>query len=203
VAAEAAGSPLLDIGAGVGLLVKVAREFGIEAVGVEPSSAGRAIALARYGIKLYADFAELTERHYGIITFWHVLGHVLDPLGVLQSAASFARPGTLLIVAFPNWQDVKYRVQRALFQRPELHVPTIIWRFGPEHLMAWTSRAGFTLDSIHYSHNPVNGRGLRYRLQQVVYRACQLFERGDEEVEAWFRFCTRTNLDPGLSENSG
>jgi len=96
-----AGGRLLDVGAGSGAFLQLARARGWEADGVElsPELAGR--AAARSGARVVVgDFPSvpLPEPVYDVVTMWDVLEHTADPGAFLDRARSLLAPGGILLV---------------------------------------------------------------------------------------------------------
>jgi SAM-dependent methyltransferase len=103
---------LLDVGAGRGRFVAVARAEGWYAHGIEPSRRGIEGARA-IGIELVAggiDDAEVPLGSIDAATLWHVLEHVEDPGAALERIGSWLRPGGLLLVGVPNLASVQAHV---------------------------------------------------------------------------------------------
>ncbi len=91
----------LDIGAGIGDLVKAARQKGINSTGVEPSSKAREVA-RRQNVELHNSTAELPNEKFEVISMYHVLEHVPDlQIQIAELKRLLAERGTL-ILALPN-----------------------------------------------------------------------------------------------------
>ena len=90
--------PILDVGAGDGVLIDALRARGRAAVGLERNPVR---ADLRAG-----DIASL-EGPYAAIVFWHSLEHLRAPGEALRRAADLLMPGGVLVVSLPNvesWQ---------------------------------------------------------------------------------------------------
>jgi SAM-dependent methyltransferase len=96
-----AGS-VLDVGAGDGTLLDALRRVGREAVGLE-------LVSTRPDIRA-ADIAELEQRDFAAIVFWHSLEHLPRPADALARAAALLAPGGALVVAAPNSDSVQARL---------------------------------------------------------------------------------------------
>jgi 2-polyprenyl-3-methyl-5-hydroxy-6-metoxy-1,4-benzoquinol methylase len=70
-----ADGTMLDIGAGGGEFVYLARAQGYDAVGVEPNIGYAEYAKSQYGVNIAADLSRITGK-YDIISMFHVLEHV-------------------------------------------------------------------------------------------------------------------------------
>ena len=94
----------LDVGCGSGGALGVARALGWEVTGVEVDEAAaekatRFTAEIHVGDMLSAPFA---ARRFDVVTAFHVLEHVPDPVAVLRRMLRWLTPDGLLIVEVPN-----------------------------------------------------------------------------------------------------
>jgi len=97
------GRRLLDIGAGSGLLVKMAREAGWRAEGTELSSQFRAWAQSEYGITLNDPLLEPPSPDtYDMICLVNVLDQAPEPDALLNEARLALRSNGRLLVRVPN-----------------------------------------------------------------------------------------------------
>jgi SAM-dependent methyltransferase len=103
---------LLDVGAGIGLLVDVARRRGLEAMGIEPSHTLAAHAAAA-GIPIIEGVlpqAALAGRRFDLVTLVDVIEHVADPIGLLRQSAAHLNPNGVLVVVTPDIASVPSRL---------------------------------------------------------------------------------------------
>jgi 2-polyprenyl-3-methyl-5-hydroxy-6-metoxy-1,4-benzoquinol methylase len=102
---------VLDIGAGIGSFLFLARErFGWKVTGTEVSTAAVRIARERYALDLLlgsADDLALTPGSFDLITLWHVLEHVPSPSQTLKLCHELLAPNGLLAIAVPNDDDAR------------------------------------------------------------------------------------------------
>ncbi len=108
--AEYAGSdPILDIGAGVGDLVKELKINGLDAEGFEPSSKARQVAKDQ-GVDLKSNLENEIESSYGLISMYHVLEHVPDIVNQQGQIIKLLKSEGVLILALPNYNswDAKF-----------------------------------------------------------------------------------------------
>lgn len=95
----------LDIGAGAGLLVSLARARGLDATGVEPSRALVRAAEKLHGIRLHQGIfphPDLAGRQFDVISLVDVIEHVSDPVGLLRSCREALAPDGVLLVVTPD-----------------------------------------------------------------------------------------------------
>jgi 2-polyprenyl-3-methyl-5-hydroxy-6-metoxy-1,4-benzoquinol methylase len=100
---------ILDIGAGTGDFLSVAKNDGWKTVGVEPSDKAKAIAKSK-GVSFVAQTSELENHSFDVISMWHVLEHVPDLDEQIKELKRLLKPTGTLIIAVPNFKsfDAKY-----------------------------------------------------------------------------------------------
>ncbi len=86
--------PVLDVGAGDGTLLDALKHRGRAASGLE-------LVSTRADIRA-ADIAEIDEKGFAAIVFWHSLEHLPRPGAAIEAATRKLAPGGVLIVAVPN-----------------------------------------------------------------------------------------------------
>lgn len=105
---------VLDVGAGSGHFVKVCRDAGILANGIEPSASGRKFASENLQVELIdADFLEdyAQFKRYDVITFWGVLEHVTNPTDFLRLAKESVSSKNLVLAEVPRWNCLSTEIQ--------------------------------------------------------------------------------------------
>lgn len=113
LSARRGAKTLLDIGAAAGLLVKLARESGLDAQGVEPSHALVATAARLHGVGLIqgtVPHPQLRGAHFDIVFLADVIEHVPDPVALLRDAGELLAPGGVLVVVTPDVGSVARRL---------------------------------------------------------------------------------------------
>jgi 2-polyprenyl-3-methyl-5-hydroxy-6-metoxy-1,4-benzoquinol methylase len=124
---------LLDIGAAAGLLVKLAREQGLDAQGVEPSHDLVAAAARLYGVELIqgtVPHERLRGARFDVVFLADVIEHVPDPVALLRDARELVAPGGVLLVVTP---DVASLARRLLGKR--------WWHFRLAHVGYFDARS--------------------------------------------------------------
>jgi SAM-dependent methyltransferase len=110
----------LDVGCNMGMLLRLARAHGWDAVGVEPSPGLHRIATEHLGLTVHNCFLdalpESDEASFDVVALSDVFEHVTEPRAFLATAGRFLRPGGLLYVKVPNarWSIVKQRASQLL-----------------------------------------------------------------------------------------
>jgi methionine biosynthesis protein MetW len=118
------GGTVLDIGCGDGLLLKMLREKGITAAGVDisPEAVAQCKA-AGFEAQTHTldDVLPYAHGSFDTVTMLDILEHVYDPSFALKEATRVAR--TTVIIGVPNFSSLPARVQVVLGNVPENNRP--------------------------------------------------------------------------------
>ncbi len=101
---------VLDVGCGGGLFLRMMRELGYPVLGLETSPQAAKLAWATNHVAVICgDLANspVVNESCAVVTMFHVLEHLHDPVGYLHSARALLRPEGRLIIQVPNassWQ---------------------------------------------------------------------------------------------------
>ncbi|GAB4242457.1 MAG: hypothetical protein Kow00109_18200 [Acidobacteriota bacterium] len=138
-----AGLRLLDVGAGTGLFVSLARAAGFTAEGVDPSAPE--VPGGTPGLVRRATVEELLETGYrcDIVTLFHVLEHVPDPFRFLRRVRGLLEQPGHLIVQVPNRASWQARCFGARWYG--LDCPRHVCNFTEYALLHVLGRAGFRI----------------------------------------------------------
>jgi SAM-dependent methyltransferase len=174
----APGGRLLDVGAAGGAFVVEAAEAGYDAWGIEPTPAFAAHARDAFGVDVRAATLEdtpLERESLDVVTMWHVLEHVPEPVAQLRRVAAALRPGGVVAIEVPNYGSaVSARMGRAW---PSLEPDVHVSQFAPPTLRAALQRAELlpetveTLPITPYLTPPgrLNPRHVAARLKAAVW----------------------------------
>ncbi len=137
----------LDVGCGSGGALGVARALGWRTAGIEVD-AGAAEKARRFADELHvgdALTAPFAPARFDVVTAFHVLEHVPDPVGMTRRMLEWLAPGGLLIVEVPNAGGLGAR----LFGRAwsGLELPRHLSHFAPATLARAIAEAG---GSMHW-----------------------------------------------------
>ena len=107
------GRRLLDVGAGTGLFLQVARDRGYEALGLELHEVNSA-RLRRSGFEIYdrpLEEVDLPDQSpMDLVTLWEVLEHIVDPGPLLARIGRLLAPGGVLLILVPNVDSLVTRI---------------------------------------------------------------------------------------------
>ena len=118
---------ILDIGAGTGDFLSVAKNDGWNTTGIEPSERAKAIAIGK-GISFVSNTTDLADSSFDVITMWHVLEHVPDLDFQIKELKRLLKPSGTLIVAVPNFKSFDAKHYGAFWAAYD--VPIHFWHFS-------------------------------------------------------------------------
>ncbi|WP_026451833.1 class I SAM-dependent methyltransferase [Aequorivita capsosiphonis] len=133
---------LLDVGAGTGEFLKVAKEKSWNVQGMEPNENARRLASEK-GIELKSSLSDFHENQFDVVTLWHVLEHIPNLEETISQLSDLVKPNGTLIIAVPNFKsyDAKhYKEFWAAFD-----VPRHLWHFSKVSIEKLFSK-NFTLE---------------------------------------------------------
>lgn len=133
---------LLDIGAGTGDFLSVAKEDGWKVSAIEPSEKAKSIAKSK-GIAFSESTEELSEASFDAITMWHVLEHVPDPSAQLAELNRLLKPNGFIIIAVPNHKSYDAKIYGEFWAAYD--VPRHLWHFSKESIAKLAEDAGLKL----------------------------------------------------------
>jgi SAM-dependent methyltransferase len=146
----------LDIGASYGWMVEVGLELGLDSYGLEPGAAKWKPEIAHRIFRgSLEQYSRTARKKFDVVTIWHVLEHLPEPLGAVENLAQLLGDSGTLVVAVPTTGGWMFRLA-LLLER---------W-FGSQRL----------LGELFYFHNPnmhffyYNAGGVRILLERFGLR---------------------------------
>lgn len=135
---------LLDVGCGTGDFLQVAQQAGWNVTGTELAKDAVDRASEKVGGHiLQGDITDidLSDGSYNLVTSYHVVEHLLDPIAQLKRCHELLAPGGLLFVETPNIQSLGARLRGKNWSH--IIPPEHIIYFSPASLRQALFRAGF------------------------------------------------------------
>jgi SAM-dependent methyltransferase len=158
---QAKSFTLLDWGAGLGGLVRTARDAGIDADGLDEGFAAK--TLESKGLQV-PPLPEVRGR-YDAITAIEVVEHLVDPVSELRSMAQFLKPGGFVFITTGNLAKARGPVNRWYYaQIPDVHVT--FWT--PRSWVSGLSEAG--LEAVSLPLSRVDPRIVQYKILKALPR---------------------------------
>ncbi len=186
---------LLDVGCADGSFLAIAHRHGWDISGTEVSSAGAALARGLVGEGVFCQElsqAQFPDNAFDVVTLWHVLEHVPDPLQLLYEIRRVLKPGGSLFVAAPNLENTLYRWAYRLARGKRTHLfdprdrELHLYHFSVATLTQMLERAGLSVlfvcpdrGAISISQRFLNGIASAYFTVTGKIRG--------EALEAWCR----------------
>ncbi len=118
---------LLDIGAGTGDFLVVAKNNGWKIKGIEPGEKPKAIAVNK-GVSFANDLSELENNSFDIITMWHVLEHVPNLEFQIKELKRLLKPNGTILIAVPNFNSFDANYYGKFWAA--FDVPRHLWHFS-------------------------------------------------------------------------
>ena len=151
------GAPghLLDVGAGTGIFMHLARERGWTPHGVDICPLTAEKAEQEFGLQIAVGPFEqhhFDGRRFDAVTMLDVLEHVVDPLASLRRVHALLRPGGAVAIAVPNQRSLLTMLVGAYARAGgpkandlllRLYVPPHLHYFTPATLRRMVTTAGF------------------------------------------------------------
>lgn len=155
---------LLDVGCAEGSFLRVARAAGFSVAGTELSPHGARRTAGDLDAPVHCGElvdAGLPAGSFAVVTFWHVLEHMLHPGAALAEARRILEPGGSLVVAVPNRRNPLFRAAYRLARGKRLHLyhPTD----REQHLHHWDP---------HSLGRALQGRG--FEIARLLPDSCAL-----------------------------
>jgi SAM-dependent methyltransferase len=179
-----AGKRVLDVGAGSGKFVRFLKASGIDACGIEPST-----ALFNRFLHEDSSFRCLTldrllaigEAPYDVITAFDVIEHVERPQALLADIVNMLTPGGALFLSTP---DVGSLIARLFGRRWHFYYPYHLSYFSPQTLARAAGSHGLALvDSCHRGRLRSAGYMVRYAAEFIGGRAAPAWA---SRLDSWY-----------------
>lgn len=136
---------LLDIGAGTGDFLLVARQKGWKTVGIEPSEKAKTIA-QRKGVELKSNLSDFADHSFDVITMWHVLEHVPNLENQIKELKRLVKPNGSIIIAVPNFKSFDAKYYKEFWAAYD--VPRHLWHFSKTAIEQLFAQQDLRLEKI-------------------------------------------------------
>ena len=99
------GKVWLDVGTGLGGILDLLSSCAAKTIAVEPQQGARE-SLQKLGYQVYRDLEEVPDQSIEVVTLFHVVEHLTEPLKELQKIRNIMKPGGSIIIEVPHAGDV-------------------------------------------------------------------------------------------------
>lgn len=174
---------VLDVGCGSGGYLAFLASLGWDCYGVEPGPNSRAYAKDALGLNVHPgplEACSFEDKFFDLVTMWHVIEHLPNPLETLQEMHRILKPDGLLVLRTPNVDSFEARAFRGNWYA--LDPPRHLYLFSPKTLKTLLARGGFAVTRTIYNFHPTDfSRSLLYLAED-----CDL-QRMHHAVSRWIR----------------
>lgn len=136
---------ILDIGAGTGEFLLVAKKDGWQTTGLEPNNKAKKIATDK-GISFVEKTKELENNTFDVISMWHVLEHVPDLEEQINELKRLLKPSGTLIIAVPNFKSFDAKYYGKFWAAYD--VPIHLWHFSKTSIKLLFEKKEMKLEKI-------------------------------------------------------
>jgi SAM-dependent methyltransferase len=135
---------ILDIGCGTGEFLKTCKENGWEITGVEPIDIVNMEAKKKLEIIVFKQLSEIEQDNtFDIITLWHVLEHIYDIHGTLESVKRLLKKGGKILIAIPNIDSYDSKLFKEFWAA--FDVPRHLFHFNQDSFSRLTKEHGLKI----------------------------------------------------------
>lgn len=156
------GAKVLDVGSGHGLTVKMLREGGLEAMGIDINPGSVAFSNEKWGN--YFSYILPPNCWYDGVVMAFVLEHLIDPVGFLTGYRDCLNAGGYIFAVVPDLSI--YHPGSLLWGYfPELFNPDHMVAFTPGGMVRLFKKAGLEVDGVYSL--AVGGLNFKYWLHSI------------------------------------
>jgi SAM-dependent methyltransferase len=104
---------ILDIGCGRGEFLSLMKNRGWEAIGLELNEETAWNARNAFGLEIWTDSladARFEDNSFDVITLWHVLEHLPNPVLTIEECRRILKPSGLIVIALPHFGSLQARI---------------------------------------------------------------------------------------------
>lgn len=163
---------LLDVGCGMGFMLKRFQELGWESYGVDVSSYATEYARSELGLNVYTgtiDKVDFPESYFDLVTMVLTIEHVPDPRSALQTLHKLMKPEAIIMIATHDIDGLWPKISRSKWQH--LYVPEHFFFFSHVTLKRLLKEIGFdtfkTTETATLASVTGDGYGLRTPIRLI------------------------------------
>ena len=149
---------ILDVGCGRGIMINELHKRGWQVAGTQVSDTAGSFIRKTFGIDCFIGelpHAPFSRHSFDIVTMWHVLEHLRDPLLYLRCCRDLLRPGGYLLIEVPNAAGWSAKMTKTAWMGWDpLHH---LHHYTPSTMRIALQKAGFspiTWDLLSWEYGP-------------------------------------------------
>lgn len=147
----ASSGKLMDVGCSVGFFLRIVKEEGWKACGLEVSAHTAKFAKEKYGLQVFNGTLEKTTLFppstFDVITMWDVIEHTSNPLESIEKAYTLLKKDGLIFLSTPNidglFPRLSYMASKLISFWPHPDPPHHLFCFSKKTLVQLLKRTGF------------------------------------------------------------
>lgn len=142
---------ILDIGCARGVFLSIMRESGWETFGLELNEETASYARNALGLDIRTGRlvdTQFDNEFFDVITVWHVLEHLPDPVLTIKECNRILKSGGLLVVAIPNFDSLQARISGKYWFH--IDVPYHLYHFTLKNLSLLLKQSSFKIIKIKH-----------------------------------------------------
>jgi len=135
---------LLDVGCGMGIMLNRFRELGWDTYGIDVSTYATEYARNELGLNVFTSAIheiDFPENYFDLITIVHVIEHIPNPRGALETLHSLMKPEGIIIVATHDIDGLCPRIVKHRWRH--LNIPEHLYFFSKNTLNQMLRDTGF------------------------------------------------------------
>lgn len=133
---------LLDFGSGNGGFLSFASSVSKVAYGVEVDAFARNNCLDQ-GLNIYEQLENLPEKKFDVITLFHVLEHIQDPIALIKKLHYYLTGGGRLVIEVPSANDALLCLYKSIPFSHFTYWSPHLYLFNQTHLLKMARLVGF------------------------------------------------------------
>lgn len=164
---------IIDFGCGNGEFLKYMKKNNYKIQGYEPNKIGQYISKKKLSIEIIKNNIEKLKKS-NIITLWHVLEHLENPLSILKNLEKKLNKHGIIIIASPNYKSFDAKYYKKFWAGYD--VPRHIYHYSKEGFINYYSKyfkiigiEHLILDSYYISLLSENYKKSIFKLLKAIY----------------------------------
>ncbi len=178
---------LLDVGAGLGMFLRLASQSGFAVHGVEPNAESAEAIKERLGVEVENSLFENANilKRFNVITMWDLLEHMATPREGLEKANALLNADGVLVLEIPARDSLLHKLAKGLhrlsfgmIRRPLYLVCGIhhLNYFDEKSVRKLLNETGFSVIKVYRGETEINsllknGKGLVQRTKCYLYNS--------------------------------